>query len=110
MKLNPKLTIIISLLLCFQIVFSVFVLQTEAQEDDSDLLIVIFETNMGNITIQLREDMPITVGNFKNLTQQGVYDNTVFHRVIAGFMIQGGDPTGTGYGDPSIPRDRKSVV
>jgi len=103
MKLNPKLTIIISLLLCFQIVFSVFVLQTEAQEDDSDLLIVIFETNMGNITIQLRDDMPITVGNFKNLTQQGVYDNTVFHRVIAGFMIQGGDPTGTGYGDPSIP-------
>lgn len=64
---------------------------------------VLFETSMGNITIQLRDDMPITTGNFKNLVQEGVYDNTIFHRVIAGFMIQGGDPTGTGYGDPSIP-------
>ena len=64
---------------------------------------VLLETSMGNITIQLRDDMPITTENFKNLVQQGVYDNTIFHRVIADFMIQGGDPTGTGYGDPSIP-------
>ena len=47
--------------------------------------------------------MPITTGNFKNLVQKGTYNGTIFHRVIAGFMIQGGDPTGTGYGDPSIP-------
>jgi peptidylprolyl isomerase len=60
-------------------------------------------TNMGNIIIQLRDDMPITTGNFKNLTEHGIYDNTTFHRVVSGFMIQGGDPTGTGYGDPSIP-------
>ncbi|MDH5450628.1 MAG: peptidylprolyl isomerase [Candidatus Bathyarchaeota archaeon] len=60
-------------------------------------------TNMGDITIELYDDMPITTGNFKNLVQQGVYDSTIFHRVIDGFMIQGGDPTGTGYGDPSIP-------
>ena len=65
--------------------------------------VVLLQTTMGNITIQLRNDRPITTGNFKNLVQQGVYDNTIFHRVIAGFMIQGGDPTGTGYGDPSIP-------
>lgn len=64
---------------------------------------VVLQTTMGNITIQLRNDRPITTENFKNLVQQGVYDNTIFHRVIAGFMIQGGDPTGTGYGDPSIP-------
>ncbi len=64
---------------------------------------VLLQTTMGNITIQLRNDRPITTGNFKNLVQQGLYDNTIFHRVIAGFMIQGGDPTGTGYGDPSIP-------
>jgi len=64
---------------------------------------VLLQTSMGNITIQLRNDRPITTRNFKNLVQQGVYDNTIFHRVIAGFMIQGGDPTGTGYGDPSIP-------
>jgi len=60
-------------------------------------------TNMGNIVIQLRDDMPITTGNFKNLTKHGIYDNTTFHRVITDFMIQGGDPTGTGYGDSSIP-------
>jgi peptidylprolyl isomerase len=58
---------------------------------------------MGNIFIQLRDDMPITTTNFKNLTQQGTYDGTIFHRVIHNFMIQGGDPTGTGYGDSSIP-------
>jgi len=55
------------------------------------------------ISLNLKDDMPITTGNFKNLIQQGVYDGTIFHRVIADFMIQGGDPTGTGYGDPSIP-------
>ena len=60
-------------------------------------------TSMGDITIALRNDMPITTGNFKKLVQQGIYNGTIFHRVIAGFMIQGGDPTGTGYGDPSIP-------
>jgi peptidylprolyl isomerase len=64
---------------------------------------VLFETTMGNIVIELRNDMPITTGNFKKLVQQGTYDGTIFHRVIADFMIQGGDPTGTGYGDPSIP-------
>jgi len=60
-------------------------------------------TNMGDIVIELYDDMPITAGNFKELVQQGVYDGTIFHRVIDGFMIQGGDPTGTGHGDPSIP-------
>lgn len=64
---------------------------------------VLLTTNMGNIVIELRNDMPITTENFKNLTQYGIYDNTIFHRVIVDFMIQGGDPTGTGYGDPSIP-------
>ncbi len=64
---------------------------------------VLLRTNMGEIKIELYDDMPITTGNFKKLVQQGVYDATVFHRVIDGFMIQGGDPTGTGYGDPAIP-------
>ena len=64
---------------------------------------VLLHTNMGDITIALRNDMPITTGNFKKLVLQGTYNGTIFHRVIPGFMIQGGDPTGTGYGDPSIP-------
>jgi peptidylprolyl isomerase len=64
---------------------------------------VLLHTNMGDITIELRTDMPITTGNFRKLVQQGTYNGVIFHRVIPGFMIQGGDPTGTGYGDPSIP-------
>jgi peptidylprolyl isomerase len=64
---------------------------------------VLFHTSLGDIIIQLRSDMPITTGNFKNLVQKGIFNGTIFHRVIEGFMIQGGDPTGTGYGDPSIP-------
>jgi len=62
--------------------------------------IVLLETTMGNITIQLYDDMPVTAGNFKSLVEKGYYDGTTFHRVIYGFMIQGGDPTGTGYGGP----------
>ena len=50
---------------------------------------------MGNITIQLRDDKPITSGNFKSIVERGLYDNTIFHRVIAGFMIQGGGITST---------------
>ena len=51
---------------------------------------VLLNTGKGDITIQLRNDRPITTSNFKNLIQNGVYDGTIFHRVIAGFMIQGG--------------------
>jgi len=58
------------------------------------------QTTMGNITIRLYPDMPITAGNFEKLVRQGFYRNTTFHRVIDGFMIQGGDPTGTGRGGP----------
>lgn len=63
---------------------------------------VSLRTTKGDIVIELYSDMPITTGNFKRLVQRGVYDGTIFHRVINGFVIQGGDPTGTGYGDPSI--------
>lgn len=55
--------------------------------------------NGGTIDIELYEDKaPITAGNFKKLVSEGFYDGLIFHRVIAGFMIQGGDPTGTGCG------------
>jgi peptidylprolyl isomerase len=61
---------------------------------------VLLETTMGNITIALDPDMPVTAGNFETLVQKGYYDGVIFHRVISGFMIQGGDPTGTGRGGP----------
>jgi peptidylprolyl isomerase len=64
---------------------------------------VLLETNYGNIVIELMPEQIITAGNFKNLVEKGVYDNTISHRIIDGFMIQAGDPTGTGYGDKSIP-------
>jgi len=64
---------------------------------------VLLETNYGNITIELYSDMPITTGNFKSLVEKGTYNGVIFHRIIPNFMIQCGDPTGTGYGDPSIP-------
>jgi len=61
---------------------------------------VLLETNQGNIVINLYSDMPITTGNFKNLVEQGFYDGVIFHRIIDNFMIQGGDPQGTGMGGP----------
>ncbi len=61
------------------------------------------ETNHGDIVIELYSEMPITAGNFKSLVEKGTYDGVIFHRIIDGFMIQGGDPTGTGMGDPKIP-------
>lgn len=61
---------------------------------------VLLKTSVGDIILQLYEDMPITAGNFQKLVEKGFYDGTVFHRIIADFMIQGGDPTGTGCGGP----------
>ena len=61
---------------------------------------VLLNTSMGDITLELYDDMPITAGNFRKLVEKGFYDGTIFHRIIDGFMIQGGDPTGTGRGGP----------
>jgi cyclophilin family peptidyl-prolyl cis-trans isomerase len=61
----------------------------------------VFETTNGTFEAELYTDLaPITAGNFIKLAQSGYYDGTIFHRVIDGFMIQGGDPTGTGTGGP----------
>jgi cyclophilin family peptidyl-prolyl cis-trans isomerase len=60
------------------------------------------QTNLGNIQLELFEDeAPKTTENFVTLAQKGYYDGVIFHRVIQGFMIQGGDPTGTGRGGES---------
>ncbi len=58
------------------------------------------ETTMGTIRIALADNMPITAGNFEKLVRQGFYNGIIFHRVIDGFMIQGGDPKGNGTGGP----------
>ena len=61
---------------------------------------VTMHTTMGDIEIKMHDDMPITTGNFVKLAKEGFYNGVIFHRVIDGFMIQGGDPTGTGMGGP----------
>ena len=59
------------------------------------------ETEKGNLVLELfASDVPVTVNNFVFLAREGFYDGTTFHRVIPGFMAQGGDPTGTGTGNP----------
>ena len=59
------------------------------------------KTEKGDIVVELYADRaPLTVENFVNLARAGFYDGTTFHRVIRGFMAQGGDPTGTGTGGP----------
>jgi cyclophilin family peptidyl-prolyl cis-trans isomerase len=60
------------------------------------------KTNLGTIRFELlEEDAPKTTDNFIKLAERGYYDGVIFHRVISGFMIQGGDPTGTGRGGES---------
>jgi len=85
--------------------------QSFAQADDK---LVILETSQGKIVIEFfLEDAPIHVGNFMNLTESEFYDGVLFHRVIPGFMIQGGDPntknidnsTNWGQGNPGYSID-----
>ena len=68
---------------------------------ETKTLVAEMETTLGSITIELyAKEAPDTVKNFVTLVEKGFYDGVVFHRVIPGFMIQGGDPTGTGRGGP----------
>jgi cyclophilin family peptidyl-prolyl cis-trans isomerase len=73
------------------------------------------QTNHGTIELELfDEDAPKTVDNFKKLASDGFYDGVIFHRVIEDFMVQGGDPTGTGSGGPGYQfedeQNNRSVV
>jgi len=71
---------------------------------------VLLKTSMGDVTLQLYEDTPITSGNFQKLVEKGFYDGVIFHRIIDGFMIQGGDPTGTGCGGPAMSSRTSSTA
>lgn len=92
--MNKKLLIpLIIIILIAGVIFAIY------QMSDNTTKIKL-ETNKGDIIIELASDMPITAGNFKTLVEKGFYNGVIFHRVIDGFMIQGGDPTGTGMGGP----------
>ncbi len=86
-------------------VFVATVPLTSCAEEDalSSPSTVVLETNQGNIEIKLfPNEAPKTVENFVGLAKKGYYDGLIFHRVIKSFMIQGGDPTGTGRGGESL--------
>ncbi|MDZ4802994.1 MAG: peptidylprolyl isomerase [Bryobacteraceae bacterium] len=69
--------------------------------DTGKAYLATFETTRGSISVELfAQDAPKSVNNFVFLAREGFYDGTKFHRVIADFMVQGGDPTGTGSGGP----------
>lgn len=83
--------------------------------------VAVFETSMGDFTVELEtKKAPKTSQNFIDLVQKGFYDGVIFHRIIDGFMIQGGDPTGTGRGgpgytipdefDPSLKHDKAGIL
>ena len=60
----------------------------------------VIKTNLGDMAVEFyTDDAPLTVNNFVTLSKDGYYNDVIFHRVISGFMIQGGDPSGTGHGD-----------
>ena len=72
----------------------------EMNIDISKKYTAVIKTSMGDMSVEFfTEDAPMTVNNFINLSRDGYYDNVIFHRVISGFMIQGGDPSGTGHGE-----------
>jgi len=83
-------------------IFLIFVSSLSASEKIGSTKIVCFETTQGNIELKLYPDVaPKTCENFLTLVNNHYYDGIIFHRVIKNFMIQGGDPTGTGIGGES---------
>jgi len=96
-KPKTKLFLAIAIIVSILLVFGAWEIMAKKETTGK---VVLLHTNMGDINIQLYGDMPITAGNFEKLVNDGFYDNVTFHRVIDGFMLQGGDPTGTGMGGP----------
>jgi cyclophilin family peptidyl-prolyl cis-trans isomerase len=85
--------------------------KTETPKKVAKNPMLLMHTNMGDITIEVFEkETPIHAKNFMDRVDKGLYDSLIFHRVIPNFVIQGGDPTGTGYGKPDEGRlaDEKS--
>ena len=89
-----------------EVIPPVIINSMNAEIDQNKTYIAVLHTTEGDIEIALNnKQTPITVNNFVTLSKKDFYDNTIFHRVLKGFMIQGGDPTGTGSGGPGYRFD-----
>ncbi len=97
-----KFSTLLIFTLCLSLVFVAgFAASAHAADKEHKRPVATFQTNMGTFEIELFDDLaPKTVQNFVDLAAKKYYDGVIFHRVIDGFMIQGGDPTGTGRGGP----------
>ena len=92
-----------ALALCAALLFPFIALQAQTEMQSVKNPIIVFETNVGTIELTLMPEVaPKTCENFLGLIQKHYYDGIVFHRVIKNFMLQTGDPTGTGAGGESI--------
>lgn len=93
--------IILAIGFLFTVTSGLVSVSSSAQEKDPAELYAVVETNKGTIEFLLYKQVaPLTVSNFVNLASRGFYDSLTFHRVIDGFMAQGGDPDGNGTGGP----------
>lgn len=91
-------------IICIMMTLSLtLTLSNYAESQDGSNPVLVLETSQGTIEVELWPDVaPKAVENITGLADKGYYDDTIFHRVIKGFMLQGGDPTGTGRGGESL--------
>ena len=102
-KQKKLLMVLVALVLLIIVGFYIYTWEPKPDMPDTQIesknRIAVIVTNMGTMEFELYEDkVPITANNFISLAEQGFYDGVIFHRVVKGFVIQGGDPTGTGTG------------
>jgi len=96
--MKQKITIFITLILLLAFIGGAYKMTGHTTMNSNKKILL--KTTEGDIVIELYKEMPVTSGNFEKLVSKGFYDGVIFHRVIDGFMIQGGDPRGTGMGGP----------
>jgi len=98
-----KKLFLIAILFSLVFTLNIFSQKKETKKMADSTTVAVIKTNMGTIEIELfAKETPKTVENFVGLANKGYYNGVIFHRVIDGFMIQGGDPTGTGRGGESF--------